>query len=107
MVPALLKLAREASAPGQRLNQLDPSAVTIDQLANSVMAVAHYGCWANKLAEMAWRNPGAIPTSSPAVDLDIDLEKGAGGGSGWKQWPEPPSPSPSQPGSRPRSYTSP
>lgn len=29
--------------------ELDPSAVTIDQLSNAVMAVAHYGCWASKL----------------------------------------------------------
>lgn len=28
---------------------LDPSAVTIDHLANAVIAVAHYGCWAHKL----------------------------------------------------------
>lgn len=28
---------------------LDPSAVTIDRLANAVIAVAHYGCWAHKL----------------------------------------------------------
>lgn len=29
--------------------ELDPAAVTIDHLANAVMAVAHYGCWASKL----------------------------------------------------------
>lgn len=29
--------------------ELDPSVVTIDQLANAVMAVAHCRCWANKL----------------------------------------------------------
>lgn len=28
--------------------ELDPSAVTIDQLANAAMAVAHYGCWSRK-----------------------------------------------------------
>lgn len=29
--------------------ELDPSAVTIEHLANAVMAVAHYGCWSHKL----------------------------------------------------------
>lgn len=29
--------------------ELDPSAVTIEHLANAAMAVAHYGCWAHKL----------------------------------------------------------
>lgn len=28
--------------------ELDPSAVTIEHLANAVMAVAHYGCWSHK-----------------------------------------------------------
>ncbi|KAI7777672.1 hypothetical protein LA080_003165 [Diaporthe eres] len=30
-------------------SELDPSAVTIEHLANAVMAVAHYGCWSHKL----------------------------------------------------------
>lgn len=29
--------------------ELDPSAVTIEHLANAVMAVAHYGCWSHRL----------------------------------------------------------
>lgn len=29
--------------------ELDPSAVTVEHLANAVMAVAHYGCWSHKL----------------------------------------------------------
>lgn len=28
--------------------ELDPSAVTIEHLANAVMAVAHYGCWSHR-----------------------------------------------------------
>lgn len=51
--------------------ELDPSAVTIEHLANAVMAVAHYGCWAHKLdphGEMITRTLDARFGRSPVAE---------------------------------------